>query len=201
LDPRRVFIALENLLPDDRVIVTDTGRWIGTLPSLVSARDARSWLIGNSFGVVGLGLGTAIGAAAAHPDRDVVLFCGDGGFMLAAQGLDTVRLNGLRLTIVIMDDELYGSEVKYLDQFGLPRDVVKQGLPDVIALAAAYGGRGVVLRTDADLAGLRFDETALTILDMRVDPEVNVRKVIAAWARADSPARDGVGRGASADPD
>jgi acetolactate synthase-1/2/3 large subunit len=184
LDPRDVYVALEDALPADRVVVTDNGRWIGTLPSLVGARDARSWLIGNSYGSVGQGLGNAIGAAAAHPGRTVVLFCGDGGFMMAAQALDAVRINGLDLMVVVLNDEQYGSEAKYVDRYGLPRDVIEQGLPDIPTLALALGGRGLVVRSRADLDELPMRPAGLTILDVRVDPEVNVRAVLDAWSRA-----------------
>jgi thiamine pyrophosphate-dependent acetolactate synthase large subunit-like protein len=179
LDPRAVYVALDRLLPADRIVVTDNGRFVATTPSLIDARDATSWLIGNAYGSIGLGLGAAIGAAAAHPDRMVLLVTGDGGFAMAAHELDAIRQAGLsNIVVAIINDELYGSDVKYLRRFGLPSTVLYQPLPDIPALAAVYGGRGQTIAGLDQLAGLDLAAPGPTLLDIRVDPEVNVREAV-----------------------
>ncbi|PWK61291.1 thiamine pyrophosphate-binding protein [Aminobacter sp. AP02] len=179
LDPRAAYVALDEVFPQDRIVVTDNGRFIATVPSLVAARDATSWIVGNAYGSVGLGLGAAIGAAAAHPDRPVLLITGDGGFAMAAQELDAIRLGGIdNLTVAIINDELYGSDVKYLRRFGLPNTVLYQPLPDIEALAKVYGGVGHVVTGIAQLGQIDFNTPGPTLLDIRVDPEVNVREAV-----------------------
>jgi acetolactate synthase-1/2/3 large subunit len=178
LDLRRVYTSFDRKLPRDRIVVTDSGRFAATMPTLVDAEDARSWLGSRGYGSIGLGLGVAVGAAAAQPERNVVLFCGDGGFMMSAQDLDAVRLNQLNLTIVIMNDEQYGSERPYLELYRLPSDVVRQDLPDVVALARAFGGDAAVVRTEDDLAKLELPASGLFLVDVRIDPEVNGRAAI-----------------------
>jgi thiamine pyrophosphate-dependent acetolactate synthase large subunit-like protein len=178
LDPRAVYAELDRRLPEDRIVVTDSGRHLSCLPSLVGARDARSWLPSRGYGSVGLGLGAAIGAAAAHPRRPVVLFCGDGGFMMAAQELDTVRGHQLNLTIVILNDLMYGAEVRYLRTFGLPADVLRMGFPDIGLLARAYGGTGVVVRSQRELVDLDLPGSGLLLVDARLDPEVELRAAL-----------------------
>ncbi|QYN18099.1 thiamine pyrophosphate-binding protein [Amycolatopsis sp. DSM 110486] len=174
LDLREVFTAFDEHLPAGRVVVTDAGRSLKTLPTLVRAESARQWLIGNSFGSIGRGLGIAIGAAAARPADPVVLFCGDGGFMMAAQDLDAVRLNGLSLTVVVTNDEQLGAEAKYIDQYDLPAEMIRQTLPDVAHLAAAFGGTGRVVRTREELAEAAADSRpGLTLLDVRIDPVID----------------------------
>ncbi|WP_326834428.1 thiamine pyrophosphate-binding protein [Amycolatopsis rhabdoformis] len=174
LDLREVFTAFDEHLPANRVVVTDAGRSLKTLPTLVGAESARQWLIGNSFGSIGRGLGIAVGAAAARPADPVVLFCGDGGFMMAAQDLDAVRLNGLSLTVVVTNDEQLGAEVKYVDQYDLPPELIRQTLPDVTQLAAAFGGTGRVVRTREELAeAAAGPRTGLTVLDVRIDPAID----------------------------
>jgi acetolactate synthase I/II/III large subunit len=169
LDLRDVFMAFDAKLPPDRIVITDSGRTKG-LATLVGARDARSWLIGRGYGSVGLGLGTAIGASAAHPDRPVALFCGDGGFMMALAGLDSARLHDLNLIVVILNDEQLGAELKHLRRYRLPYDVAQQPLPDIPALASVYGGRGTVIRSPEDLASFEFQGSGLEIVDVRIDP-------------------------------
>lgn len=179
LDPRAVYAALDDAFPADRLVVTDNGRFVATSPSLVDAPDAHSWLIGNAYGSVGLGLGAAIGACVAHRDRPVLLLSGDGGFAMAAQELDALRQGGIdNLTIAILNDQLYGSDLKYLRRFRLPDTVLQQPLPDLEALAAVYGGRGHLITDPGQLTELDFTAPGLKILDIRVDPEVNVRDAV-----------------------
>lgn len=173
LDLRHVYSHFDSTLPKDRIIVTDGGRASLPAPTLLDARDRRSWIPSRGYGSVGLGIGAAIGAAVAEPTRKVVLFCGDGGFMMSAQELDTIRLHNLDITIVIMDDAQYGSEIKYLVRHGLTLDVARQSLPDIPVLASAFGGVGVVVRTPAELAGVTIDSAGMLIVDARIDPEVD----------------------------
>lgn len=179
IDPRMVFEAIDRIFPADRVVTSDSGRSVGgSMPAIVDAADARSFVIGNSFSSIGRGLGNAIGAKAAHPDRPVVLFAGDGGFAMSMQDLDAVRLSALDLTIVIMNDQQYGSEVKYLKQFGLPMDVITQQLPDIPLLAKAFGGQGHVITAIEQIDDLHLPRPGLVILDVRIDPTANVRKAV-----------------------
>lgn len=178
LDLRQVFDSFDEKLPEDRIVISDSGRWSATLPTLVDARDGRSWVITRGYGSIGLGLGNAIGAAVGVPDRPVVLFCGDGGFMMTAQELDTVRLNGLDLTIVVLNDEQYGAEVPYLSVYDLPPDIAQQNMPDLEKLAEAFGGQGVVVRSQEELASLSLSYRGLFIIDIRLDPLVNGRQAL-----------------------
>ncbi|GAB3161916.1 thiamine pyrophosphate-binding protein [Myceligenerans halotolerans] len=172
LDPREVYQVLDEVLPPERLVVTDSGRTLPTLPTLVGTRTARDFLVGRGYGSIGLGLGTAIGAAAGRPDAYVVLVCGDGGLMMSAQELDAVRLAGLRLTIVVMNDLQYGAEVKHLRQYGLPDTIAQQVPPDLVRLGEAFDGVGTVVETLDELSALKFRGDGLHLIDVRIDPEV-----------------------------
>jgi len=179
IDPRQVFDAIDRIFPPNRVVAADSGRGVGgSMPVIVDAVDSRSFLIGNSFSSIGRGLGIAIGASTANPDRPVVLFAGDGGFAMSMQDLDAVRLSGLDLTIVIMNDQQYGSEVKYLVKYGLPMDVITQQLPDIPLLAKAFDGEGHVITAVDQLDDLCLPKPGLVILDVRIDPTADVRRSV-----------------------
>jgi thiamine pyrophosphate-dependent acetolactate synthase large subunit-like protein len=179
LDPRTVYAALDRIFPPGRIVVTDNGRFIVTIPSLIEAGDAKSWLVGNAYGSIGLGLGAAIGAAVAHPDRPVILVTGDGGFAMAAQELDAIRNAGIdNITVAIINDQCYGSDLKYLRRFGLPNTVLHQTLPDIEALARVYGGSGHLITSVDALEKVDFSGPGPKLLDIRVDPEVNVRDAL-----------------------
>jgi acetolactate synthase-1/2/3 large subunit len=175
IDLRALYREVSRRLPSDRIVVTDAGRSRATMAALVDARDARSWLDSHGYGSIGLGLGYAIGAAAAAPRRRVVLFTGDVGFMMASHDLDAVRLNDLDLTIVIRNDQQFGAEIKYLAAFGLPPDIARQDLPDVAALARAFGGNAVVIDDIAGLLDEHLTQAGLFIIDARIDPDIEWR--------------------------
>jgi len=173
LDPRTVHVIFNRKLPANRIVVTDGGRAGIPLPALLDAQDAQSWITSRGYGSIGLGIGASIGASVAAPDRPIVLFCGDGGFMMSAQELDTIRLHHLDVTIVIMNDAQYGSEIKYLNKLGLDLEVAQQSMPDIMLLAKAFGGSGVILETDHDLDKVELPLSGLFLVEVRIDPEIN----------------------------
>ena len=77
------------LLPADRAVAVDSGHFLGYPSMFLDVPDARSWLFANGFQAVGLGLGNAIGAAIADPDRPTVAAIGDGGAFMALAELET----------------------------------------------------------------------------------------------------------------
>jgi thiamine pyrophosphate-dependent acetolactate synthase large subunit-like protein len=173
LDAIAVAAAVDELLPPDRLVVTDSGRAVIPLPDLLAAPDARSWVHGRGYGSIGQGLGLAIGAAVAHPDRTVALFVGDGAFLASCHDLDAVRLAGLRnLVIVVLNDERYGMETHVMQEHHLPLDTISQSTPDLVALAKAYGGDGVRIANPVELRRLRIPlGRGLFVVDARIDPE------------------------------
>jgi acetolactate synthase-1/2/3 large subunit len=75
---------LEAALPENRIVVSDGGRFMTEVWCRISGTGPQSYLVTVNFGSIGLGLQQAIGASVAAPDRPVVLFTGDGGFMMGA---------------------------------------------------------------------------------------------------------------------
>jgi acetolactate synthase I/II/III large subunit len=178
LDPRDVYVRLEQLLGPDRLVVTDSGRFVCTLLSILSARDARSLVVSRGYGSIGQGLGAAIGAAVARPADHTVLVTGDGGLMMAAQDLDAIRLAGIDLTVVVMNDRAYGSELLHLAGFGLPDDVARLDTPDLVALARVHGGDGATVRTPEDLAALTLPRRGLYLVDVHIDPGIDGHQAV-----------------------
>ena len=98
----RALERIERALPDDRIVVSDGGRFMTEAWCRISAPDPQSFVATVNFGSIGLGLQEAIGACVAAPERPVVLFCGDGGFMMGAiNEFNTAVRMGLNLFVVI----------------------------------------------------------------------------------------------------
>ncbi|WP_374316489.1 thiamine pyrophosphate-dependent enzyme, partial [Microbacterium sp.] len=153
LDPRSVAARIGALLPEDRVVVSDGGHFIGWANMFwpVASPD-RMMMVGTAFQSIGLGFPSVAGAALAKPDAVVVLTTGDGGGLMALADLETaVRVAGGRGMAVVWNDAAYGAEVNLYGLKGLAEGPMRIPEVDFAALAAGVGAEGVVVRTMADL--------------------------------------------------
>jgi len=179
IDPRALSIALNELLPADRIVAVDSGHFTGYPSMYLDVPDARSWIFANGFQAVGLGLGNAVGAAIAHPARTTVAALGDGGAFMALAELETAARLGLgNLLVAIYDDSAYGAEVHHFAPMG--HDVARVQFPDadLAALATAAGCTGHTVRAVRDLEAindwLQQDPRQKTplVLDAKVNPDI-----------------------------
>lgn len=113
--------------------------------------DERGFCFTQAFQSTGLGPATTIGAALAQPDRLPVAALGDGGALMGAAELDTVRRLGLPMVVVVYNDEGYGAEVHHFGPAGHPLDTVRFPPTDIAAVGRGYGFEAVTVRTRADL--------------------------------------------------
>jgi thiamine pyrophosphate-dependent acetolactate synthase large subunit-like protein len=175
VDIRTALRRVDEVFPADRVVVTDNGRFILTAFTMISVEHPRLWAHAVSFGAIGLGLATAIGASYAEPDRMVVAIVGDGGFALGGlSDLVMAVAQRRRLVVVLLNDGAYGAEHVQLRNRGLDPSVATLSWPDFGPVAEAIGASGYTVR------GLEELETALQslanvegpgLLDVRIDPD------------------------------
>jgi acetolactate synthase-1/2/3 large subunit len=154
IDPRTLTIALDDMLPAERVVAVDSGNFMGYPSMFLSVPDEFGFCFTQAFQSIGLGLATAIGAALAQPSRLPVAALGDGGALMAAAELDTVRRLRLPMLIVVYDDAAYGAEVHHFSE-GQPLDTVTFPDTDIAAIGAGYGLEAAVVRSPGDLDPVR----------------------------------------------
>lgn len=180
LDPRSVARRIGELLPDDRVVVSDGGHFIGWANMYwpVASPD-RMIMVGTAFQSIGLGMPSVVGAALAQPESTIVLTTGDGGGLMALADLESaVRVAGGRGLAVVWNDAAYGAEVNLYGLKGLARAPMLIPEVNFAALATAMGAEGVVVRTLDDLERLRSwaarpaHERPYLLLDCRITHEV-----------------------------
>jgi thiamine pyrophosphate-dependent acetolactate synthase large subunit-like protein len=152
IDPRTLSIALDDLLPAERVIAVDSGNFMGYPSAYLDVPDENGLCFTQAFQSIGLGLATGIGAALAYPDRLAVAALGDGGALMSAAELDTVRRLGLPMLVVVYNDEAYGAEVHHFGPGGYPVDTVTFPPTDLAAIGRGYGFEAATVRTVGDLA-------------------------------------------------
>ncbi|MYW62986.1 thiamine pyrophosphate-binding protein [Streptomyces sp. SID8379] len=155
IDPRTLSIALDEILPAERVIGIDSGNFMGHPTMYLSVPDEQGLCFTQAFQSIGLGLATTIGAALARPDRLPVAALGDGGALMSAVELDTVRRLGLPMVVVVYNDDAYGAEVHHFGPDGFPLGTVEFPPTDIAAVARGYGFEAVTVRTPADLKAVR----------------------------------------------
>jgi acetolactate synthase-1/2/3 large subunit len=154
IDPRTLTIALDDLLPAERVVAVDSGNFMGYPSMFLSVPDEFGFCFTQAFQSIGLGLATAIGAALAQPSRLPVAALGDGGALMAAAEFDTVRRLALPMLVVVYDDAAYGAEVHHFTD-GQPLDTVTFPDTDIAAIGAGYGLEAAVVRAPDDLDTVR----------------------------------------------
>jgi len=155
IDPRTVTIALDDLLPADRVVAIDSGNFMGYPSMFLSVPDERGFCFTQAYQSIGLGLASAIGAALAQPDRLPVAALGDGGALMGVSELETVVRLGLPMVIVVYDDEAYGAEVHHFGPDGFALDTVRFPPADIAAIGRGFGCAGVTVRSLEDLGPVR----------------------------------------------
>ena len=155
IDPRTVTIALDDLLPAERVVAVDSGNFMGYPSMFLSVPDEHAFCFTQAYQSVGLGLASAIGAALAQPGRLPVAALGDGGALMGVSELETVVRLGLPMVIVIYDDEAYGAEVHHFSPDGFPVDIVEFPPADIAAIGRGFGCAGVTVRGPGDLGQVR----------------------------------------------
>ena len=139
LDPRSVSVTLDEALPMPRTVVVDGGHFVGFPAMYVGIAEPGDLLFTMGFSSIGMGLGTAIGAAIGRPERTVVALVGDGGLMQCIADLDTAARYGVQVLVVVYDDGAYGAEIHHLRHHRLAETSARFANPSFVAVAQALG--------------------------------------------------------------
>src|SRR5204863_5406910 len=138
ITPQRAIADLREALGADDIVVSDVGAHKIWVARLYQAYEPNTVIISNGFASMGIALPGAIAAALVHPDRNVVALCGDGGFLMNSQELETARRVGANVVVVVWRDDGYGLiDWKQRNEFGRPFSVEFSN-PDFMAYAESF---------------------------------------------------------------
>jgi acetolactate synthase-1/2/3 large subunit len=192
LKPQAVIETLRDLNAgrDDVVWTTGVGQHqMWAMQYLVCDRP-RTFITSGGLGTMGYGLPAAIGAKAARPDASVVCIDGDGCFQMTCQELATSALEGLPITVVIVNNGWLGMVRQWQEMFYDSRFAethLTHQVPDYAQLAEAYGCAGFTLSSEDELDGVLEEAMncgRTAVVDARVDPEEKCFPMIPAGAAA-----------------
>ena len=151
ITPQRAIADLRRALAPDDIVVSDVGAHKVWVARLYQAYQPNTVIISNGFAAMGIAIPGAIAAALVHPERKVVALCGDGGFLMNSQELETATRVGANITVVIWRDDGYGLiDWKQRNEFGRPFGV-EFGNPDFVAYARSFGMAAFRPESAADL--------------------------------------------------
>jgi acetolactate synthase-1/2/3 large subunit len=140
--PQRLVHDVRAAMPEDGIVCLDNGMYKIWFARNYRTHVANTLLLDNALATMGAGLPSAIAAKLLHPRRRVMAVCGDGGFMMNSQELETAVRLGLDLVVLIVEDSAYGmirwkQAVDRFPDFGMTF-----GNPDFVAYARSYGAQG-----------------------------------------------------------
>jgi acetolactate synthase-1/2/3 large subunit len=172
LVPQRLVADVRKAMPDDGIICLDNGMYKIWFARNYEAHEPNTILLDNALATMGAGLPSAIGASFVHPDRKILAICGDGGFMMNSQELETAVRTKRNVTTLVLRDDAYGmirwkQEDAHFTDWGL-----EFGNPDFVAYAESYGANGHrVEKADELLPLLRrcLDAGGVNLIEVPVD--------------------------------
>jgi len=150
--PQRIVHDVRQVMPADGIVALDNGMYKIWFARNYRTKLANTLLLDNALATMGAGLPSAMVAAMLYPDRRVMAVCGDGGFMMNSQELETAIRLRLNLVVLILEDGAYGmirwkQAVDRFPDFGMTF-----GNPDFVTYAAAYGAHGKAVAAIGELA-------------------------------------------------
>jgi acetolactate synthase-1/2/3 large subunit len=176
--PQRLVTDIRKVMPDDGIIALDNGIYKIWFARNYKAHMPNTVLLDNALATMGAGLPSAMAAKIVYPDRRVMAICGDGGFMMNSQEMETAVRLKLDIVVLILRDDAYGM-IKWkqanmgFDDFGLD-----YGNPDFVQYARSYGAYGHCLdSTDALVPLLEscFNTPGVHLVEVPVDYSDNDR--------------------------
>ncbi len=181
LTPQRLVHDVRQAMPEDGIVCLDNGMYKIWFARNYRTHVANTLLLDNALATMGAGLPSAMMASMLFPQRRVLAVCGDGGFMMNSQEMETAVRLGLNLVVIVLNDSAYGmirwkQAVDGFEDFGM-----RFGNPDFVRYAEAYGAKGsritavdqLVPTIEAALAG-----GGVHLLDVPIDYSENTRVLV-----------------------
>src|SRR5499433_4231594 len=142
LSPQRIVHDVRQVMPEDGIVCLDNGMYKIWFARNYRTRVANTLLLDNALATMGAGLPSAIMASILYPGRRVLAVCGDGGFMMNSQELETAVRMKLNFTVLILQDNAYGMIRWKQAADGYPDFGMTFGNPDFVVYAKSYGIKG-----------------------------------------------------------
>jgi acetolactate synthase-1/2/3 large subunit len=178
---------LETILPKDTIFTTDAGNF-ATWPNRFMHIGEKQDFLGPTNGSMGYSVPAAIGAKITHPERTVIAFVGDGGFLMTGQEIATAFHHAVNPIILVFNNQMYGT-IRMYQERTYPARVSGTALtnPDFAKFIEAFGGHGeIVEATDQLVPAVKraMASGKPAIVEIRTNPEQVTNRATIADLRA-----------------
>jgi len=187
LTPQRIVHDVRQVMPEDGMVCLDNGMYKIWFARNYRTHVANTLLLDNALATMGAGLPSAMMAAMLYPERRVLSVCGDGGFMMNSQEMETAVRLKLNLVVLILEDNAYGMIRWKQAVDGFPDFGLGFGNPDFVKYADSYGAKG---RRVASADGLApaleaaFGDGGVQLVVAPVDYSENIRVLVEELAKS-----------------
>ncbi len=174
--PPHLVQQVRDAMPDDGIICLDNGVYKIWFARGYTAYRPNTVLLDNALASMGAGLPSAMMSAMLYPERKVMAICGDGGFMMNSQEMETAVRLGLNLTVLILNDSAYGMIRWKQANMGFADFGLTYNNPDFVQYAESYGANGYRVESAAHLKQLLAhtrDTPGVHLIDCPVDYSEN----------------------------
>ncbi|MDX2470592.1 MAG: acetolactate synthase large subunit [SAR324 cluster bacterium] len=178
IKPQKVLWDVRKVMGREDIVLSDVGAHKMWIARHYQCYEPNTCLIPNGFCSMGFALPGAIGASFVHPDKRILAICGDAGFMMNVQEMETAKRVNANIVVMVWEDNEYGLIAwKQQAQFGHHTDL-KFNNPEWMGLAKAFGWGGHKIDNSADLqAGLEaaFQEEGPSLVVVPIDYAENMK--------------------------
>ncbi len=176
--PQRLVADVRSVMDREDIIALDNGIYKVWFARNYRALAPNTVLLDNALATMGAGLPSAMAARMICPERKVLAICGDGGFMMNSQELETAVRMQMNLVILILNDSAYGMIRWKQNGMGFPDFGLEYGNPDFIKYVESYGGHGYRITNTAQLRQTlekTLNSPGVHLIDCPVDYSENSR--------------------------
>ncbi len=178
-----VIYAVNGLKKPEDIIATDVGQHQMWVAQYAKIERERTLLTSGGMGTMGFGMGAAIGAQVAHPERRVFLFTGDGSFHMNLNELVTMKSYNLPVIVLVMNNRVLGMVRQWQKLFYGSRfsQTDPHRATDFVKLANAFGVEGMRITRDEEIMPTLEKAIALNapvVIDVQISPDENVLPMI-----------------------
>lgn len=174
--PQKVVRTIRTALDDEDIVTLDNGVYKIWFARNYRCKKPNTLLLDNALATMGAGLPSAIAAKMVHPERKVLSVCGDGGFMMNSQELETAVRLELDLVVIILNDSAYGM-IKWKQQgMGFANFGLDYKNPDFVQYAQSYGAKGYRPNSCEEFDEILqkcLNEKGVHVIDLAVDYSLN----------------------------
>jgi acetolactate synthase-1/2/3 large subunit len=176
--PQKILSDARAVMKADGILLSDVGAHKMWIARHFQCHEPNTCLIPNGFCSMGFALPGAIAASLVFPERQVMAICGDAGFLMNVQEMETARRLNSNIVVMVWEDNAYGLIAwKQDNEFGKHTDL-SFGNPDWLQLAQSFGWSGMKIENSIDgkeMLQQAFDTTGPTLVVIPIDYRENAK--------------------------